>query len=265
MFITITFFAKPCLFDFPWANTLGIASLLNFRDGARKIDRNLTSRVTMRKVYDPWKADGRFYNWRFQAWKDDNRFCNQQFQAWKGDSFFSSRHGMASRARNDGGCAAIGAGFTAALRSYDKSDVERTTATSAIGDSGVGRVVASSPLGSWRSLERETPWIRVARRVTLLRIPLLCSSGILRWLLPSGLHWLLHNGTPLSSNRWFLHSRKVLLPFSLCWFLSSSRWLLHSGRGLLLSSSRWFLPSGLGRFPTRMFHCWFLLGGMLLQ
>ncbi|RZR82674.1 hypothetical protein BHM03_00009142 [Ensete ventricosum] len=45
---------------------------------------------------------------------------------------------------------------------------------------------------------------------------------------------------------------------------TSSR-LLHSGRGLLLFSSRWFLPSGLGRFHVRIFHRWFLLGGMLLQ
>ncbi|RRT44725.1 hypothetical protein B296_00036123 [Ensete ventricosum] len=163
---------------------------------------------------------------------------------WKGGGFFSPRRGTTCRARNGGGCAAIGAGFTAALRSCGKSGVETATAASAIGDSGVGRVVASSPLGGWRSLGRETPWMRAAIRGTLLRIPLLCSNGmLLHWLLPSDHRRLLHSGTPLSS----------------------SRWLLHSGRGLLLSSSRWFLPSGLGRFHTRMFHRWFILGGMLLR
>ncbi|RRT32026.1 hypothetical protein B296_00050784 [Ensete ventricosum] len=38
--------------------------------------------------------------------------------------------------RNGGGCAAIGAGFTVALRSYDKSVVERVTTASAIDNSG---------------------------------------------------------------------------------------------------------------------------------
>ncbi|RZS29424.1 hypothetical protein BHM03_00063155 [Ensete ventricosum] len=107
-------------------------------------------------------------------------------------------------------------------------------------DLSVGRVVASSPLGGWRSLGRATPWMRAAGRGTLLRI--LCSSGMLLcWLLPNGLRWLLHSRTPLSSS----HSRRGLL---------LSRWLLHSGRGLLLSNSRWFLPNILGRFHTRMFH-----------
>ncbi|RRT34914.1 hypothetical protein B296_00044724, partial [Ensete ventricosum] len=114
-------------------------------------------------------------------------------------SFFSPRRGTASRARNGGGCTAIGAGFIAALQSCDKSGVERVTAAS-VGDSGVGRVVASSPLGGWRSLARETPWMRAVRRDTLLHIPLLCSSGmLLRWLLPSSLRWLLHSRTPLSA------------------------------------------------------------------
>ncbi|RRT61564.1 hypothetical protein B296_00007074 [Ensete ventricosum] len=130
----------------------------------------------------------------------------------------------------------------------------------------VGRVVAPSTLGGWRSLGRGTPWMRAARCRTLLHIPLLCSSGMLLcWLLPSGLHWLLHSGTPLSNNRWFLHTGRELLLFSSRWLLSNSRWLLHSGRGLLLSRSYWFLPSGLGRFHTRMFHRWFLIDGMLLQ
>ncbi|RWV76937.1 hypothetical protein GW17_00062310, partial [Ensete ventricosum] len=120
-----------------------------------------------------WKDGGRFYDQRFQAWKDGNRFCDRRLQAWKGGSFFSPRHGTASWVRNGGGCAAIGAGFTATLRSYGKSGVERVTAASAIGDSGVGRVVASSPVGGWRSLGRETPWMRAARRSTLLHIPLL--------------------------------------------------------------------------------------------
>ncbi|RZS27486.1 hypothetical protein BHM03_00060961 [Ensete ventricosum] len=107
-------------------------------------------------------------------------------------------------------------------------------------DLSVGRVVASSPLGGWRSLGRATPWMQAARCGTLLHI--LCSSGmLLRWLLPYGLRWLLHIGTPLSSS----HSGRGLL---------LSRWLLHSGRGLLLSNSNWFLPSSLGRFHTRMFH-----------
>ncbi|RRT73073.1 hypothetical protein B296_00020369 [Ensete ventricosum] len=97
------------------ANALGMTSILNFQEGARKTNRNLTSCVTLRK-----------------AWKDDDRFCNRQFQAWKGSDFFSPRRGTASRARNDGGCTAIGAGFTAALRSCDKSGVERVTATSAM-------------------------------------------------------------------------------------------------------------------------------------
>ncbi|RRT46838.1 hypothetical protein B296_00024996 [Ensete ventricosum] len=88
---------------------------------------------------------------------------------------------------------------------------------------------------------------------------------LLRWLLPSGLRWLLHSGTPLSNSHWFLHIGRGLLLFSNRWFLSSKRWLLHSRRGMLLSSSRWFLPSSLGRFHPRMFHHWFLLGGMLLQ
>ncbi|RZS25937.1 hypothetical protein BHM03_00059211 [Ensete ventricosum] len=51
----------------------------------------------------------------------------------EGWRLFSPRRGMDSRARNGGGCAAIGAGFTAALRSYGNSNVERATAASAIG------------------------------------------------------------------------------------------------------------------------------------
>ncbi|RZS25444.1 hypothetical protein BHM03_00058636 [Ensete ventricosum] len=149
----------------------------------------------------------------------------------EGRRLFSPRSGTDSRARNGGGCAAIGAGFTAAL----PAATPRATAASAIGVERARRVVASSPLGGWRSLGRATPWMRA----TLLRI--LCSSGmLLRWLLPSGLRWLLPSGTPLSSN----NGRGLLL----------NRWLLHSGRGLLLSNSRWFLPSSLGRFHTRMFH-----------
>ncbi|RWW55646.1 hypothetical protein BHE74_00037703 [Ensete ventricosum] len=117
----------------------------------------------------------------------------------RGSGFFSPRHGTASRARNSVGCIVIGAGFIAALQSCDKSGVERATIAS-IGDSGVGRVVASSPLGGWRSLGRGTPLMRAVRRDTLLHIPLLCSSGmLLRWLLPSGLCWLLHSRMPLSA------------------------------------------------------------------
>ncbi|RZS06915.1 hypothetical protein BHM03_00037649 [Ensete ventricosum] len=104
--------------------------------------------------------------------------------------------------------------------------------------------------------------MQTARRGTLLRMPLLCSSGmILCWLLPSGLRWLLHTRMPLSSSYWSplhngsIHSERGML-------LSSSRWFLHServpsGRGMLLSY-------GLGRFYSRMFLRWFLLGGMLL-
>ncbi|RWV78092.1 hypothetical protein GW17_00061000 [Ensete ventricosum] len=51
----------------------------------------------------------------------------------EGRRLFSPRRGTDSRARNGGGCAAIGAGFTAALRSYGNSIVERATAASAIG------------------------------------------------------------------------------------------------------------------------------------
>ncbi|RWW67000.1 hypothetical protein BHE74_00025584 [Ensete ventricosum] len=65
--------------------------------------------------------------------------------------------------------------------------------------------------------------MRAARHGTLLRILLRCSSGmLLHWLLPSGLRWLLHIETPLSSSRWFLHSGRGLLLFSSCWFLSNS-------------------------------------------
>ncbi|RRT66755.1 hypothetical protein B296_00008362 [Ensete ventricosum] len=66
--------------------------------------------------------------------KDDGRFCDWQFLAWKGGSFFSHRLRIASRA-----AATIGAGFTTALQSYDKSGVESVMTAFAIGDSGVGR------------------------------------------------------------------------------------------------------------------------------
>ncbi|RRT38650.1 hypothetical protein B296_00052110 [Ensete ventricosum] len=119
----------------------------------------------------------------------------------EGRRLFSLRRGTDSRARKGGGCATIRAGFIVALRSYGNSSVERATAATLVCG-------------------------------TLLRI--LCSSGmLLRWLLPSGLHWLLNSGMPLSSS----HSGRGLL---------LSRWLLHSKRGLLLSNSHWFLPSSLG-------------------
>ncbi|RWV88381.1 hypothetical protein BHE74_00036916 [Ensete ventricosum] len=51
----------------------------------------------------------------------------------EGGSFFSHRRGTASRARNGGGCVAIGVGFTTALRPCGKSGVERATTASAIG------------------------------------------------------------------------------------------------------------------------------------
>ncbi|RWV78625.1 hypothetical protein GW17_00060377 [Ensete ventricosum] len=153
----------------------------------------------------------------------------------EGRWLFSPRRETYSRVRNGGGCAAIEAGFIATLRSCE---LQRGKGDGC--DPSVGRVVASSPLGGWRSLGRATPWMRAARCGTLLRI--LCSSGmLLRWLLPSGLRWLLHSGTPLSSS----HSGRGLL---------LNHWLLHSRTGLLLSNSRWFLPSSLGRFHTRMFH-----------
>ncbi|RWV77832.1 hypothetical protein GW17_00061301 [Ensete ventricosum] len=188
---------------------------------------------------EEWAAEGNCSLGRFLLY--DRSAMNSSVEGWRsllrsvipggesaissveGRQLFSPRRGTDSRARNGGGCAAIGAGFTAALRSCDNSKGDGC-------DLSVGRVVASSPLGGWRSL----------RRAALLRI--LCSSGMfLRWLLPSGLRWLLHSGTPLSSS----HSGRGLL---------LSRWLLHSGRGFLLSNSRWFLPSSLGRFHTRMFH-----------
>ncbi|RZS23047.1 hypothetical protein BHM03_00055895 [Ensete ventricosum] len=54
----------------------------------------------------------------------------------EGRRLFSPRRGTDSRARNGGSCAAIGAGFTAALRSCGNSSVERATAASAIGVEG---------------------------------------------------------------------------------------------------------------------------------
>ncbi|RRT64633.1 hypothetical protein B296_00040355 [Ensete ventricosum] len=51
----------------------------------------------------------------------------------EGRRLFSPRRGTDSRARNDGGYATIGAGFTTALRSCGNSSVERATAASAIG------------------------------------------------------------------------------------------------------------------------------------
>ncbi|RRT31514.1 hypothetical protein B296_00057852 [Ensete ventricosum] len=50
----------------------------------------------------------------------------------EGRRLFSPRRGTDSRARNGGGCVAIGAGFTAALRSCGNSSVERATAASVI-------------------------------------------------------------------------------------------------------------------------------------
>ncbi|RRT39415.1 hypothetical protein B296_00047771, partial [Ensete ventricosum] len=50
----------------------------------------------------------------------------------EGRQLFSPRHGTDSRARNGGGCTAIGAGFTVALRSCGNSSMERATAASAI-------------------------------------------------------------------------------------------------------------------------------------
>ncbi|RZS08674.1 hypothetical protein BHM03_00039678 [Ensete ventricosum] len=50
----------------------------------------------------------------------------------EGRRLFSRRRGTDSRARNGRGCAAIGAGFTAALRSCGNSSVERATTASAI-------------------------------------------------------------------------------------------------------------------------------------
>ncbi|RZS24665.1 hypothetical protein BHM03_00057762 [Ensete ventricosum] len=50
----------------------------------------------------------------------------------EGQRLFSPRCGTDSRARNDGGCAAIGAGFTAALRSCGNSSVERATAVTLV-------------------------------------------------------------------------------------------------------------------------------------
>ncbi|RZS00320.1 hypothetical protein BHM03_00029993 [Ensete ventricosum] len=51
----------------------------------------------------------------------------------EGRRLFSPRHGTDCRARNGGGCAAIGAGFTATLRSCGNSSVERAMTASAIG------------------------------------------------------------------------------------------------------------------------------------
>ncbi|RZS12122.1 hypothetical protein BHM03_00043512 [Ensete ventricosum] len=51
----------------------------------------------------------------------------------EGPRLFSPRRGTDSRARNEGGCTVIGAGFTVALRSCGNSSVERATAASAIG------------------------------------------------------------------------------------------------------------------------------------
>ncbi|RZS25725.1 hypothetical protein BHM03_00058958, partial [Ensete ventricosum] len=81
-----------------------------------------------------WKDGVRLCDLRFHAWKDDGHFCDWQFLAWKGGNFFSYRLRIASRA-----AFMIGAGFTTALQSYDKSGVESAMTASAVGDSGVGR------------------------------------------------------------------------------------------------------------------------------
>ncbi|RWW35255.1 hypothetical protein BHE74_00059829, partial [Ensete ventricosum] len=158
---------------------------------------------------EEWAAEGDCSLGRFLLY--DRSATNSSVEGWRsllrsvipggesaissveGRQLFSPRRGTDSRARNGGGCAAIGAGFTAALRSCDNSkgdDCFCNRRGKGDGcDLSVGRVVASSPLGGWRSL----------RRAALLRI--LCSSGMfLRWLLPSGLRRLLHSGTPLSSS-----------------------------------------------------------------
>ncbi|RRT36992.1 hypothetical protein B296_00045056 [Ensete ventricosum] len=50
----------------------------------------------------------------------------------EGRRLFSPRSGTDSRARNGGGCAVIGAGFTVALRSCGNSSMERATTASVI-------------------------------------------------------------------------------------------------------------------------------------
>ncbi|RZS28631.1 hypothetical protein BHM03_00062253, partial [Ensete ventricosum] len=119
--MTVAFFAKPFSYNLPWANTLGMACIFNFRDVERKIDRNMTSRATLHKIY----------------------VCVE------GRRLFSPRRGTDFRARNGGGCAAIGAGFTAAL----PAATPRATAASAI---GVERATAATLVleGWWLPL----PW-----------------------------------------------------------------------------------------------------------
>ncbi|RWW51571.1 hypothetical protein BHE74_00042079 [Ensete ventricosum] len=222
MCMTVAFFAKPCSYDLPRAKTLHKVGLLGLGNGgewalacvhecsallglvlALAIGAGDGSLFSYRRV----GSGGRLLPWRFLLY--DRSAVNSSVEGRRsllrsvipgresvisgveGRRLFSPRRGTDSRARNGGGCAAIGAGFTAALRSCGNSSVERATAASAI---GVERATATTLV--WEG------WCFISpRRLAVFRASdAMDASGQMRH---SASHPLFQrDAPPLASSQW---------------------------------------------------------------
>ncbi|RZR96097.1 hypothetical protein BHM03_00025058 [Ensete ventricosum] len=218
--MTVVFFAKPCSYDLPRAETLHKVGLLGLGNGgewalacvrecsallglALAISAGDGSLFSYRRV----GSGGRLLPWRFLLY--DRSAVNSSVEGrWSllrsvipsgesaisgvyGRRLFSPRRGTDSRARNGGGCAAIGAGFTVALRSCGNSSVERATAASAI---GVERATATTLV--WEG------WCFISpRRLAVFRASdAMDASGQMRH---SASHPLFQrHAPPLASSQW---------------------------------------------------------------